>query len=330
MTDIGNYTILEELSKNNLGITYKAYDKDVQKDITLKTFNMEGLGSNLKRFENEVQTLYRLCHPGIISLLGHGKIDNLYCICMEYLPGLNLREIFTYYSSATKTCPSRRHDTSKIIATPFGFLRSELYIAKTICIIKNLCLAVDYANRQGIIHKDLKPENFIVELPEKLISEKDPEFSARYEKPFPNRFLNYIVSQPEITAKITDFALTSQLGTGKFFDDTVPIFGTPEYMSPEQALGESKLDTRTDIFALGVVLYELLTGHSPFASSNIEETLDKVINCDPVAPSKRNYKLAPQLDAVIMKALEKEKEARYQTAKEFADGLGEVYGAMSL
>lgn len=321
MTDIGNYTILEELSRNNLGITYKAYDKEAQKNITLKTFNMEGLKSNLKRFENEVQTLYKLCHPGIISLLGHGQIDNLYCVCMEYLPGLNLREIFTHYTSTEKTGPSRRHDTSKIIATPFGFLRSETYIAKIVYIIRNLCLAVDYANRQGIIHKDLKPENFIIELPEKLLSEKDHEFNAMYEKPFPNRFLNYIAAQPEITAKITDFALTSQLGTGKFFDDTVPIFGTPEYMSPEQALGESRLDTRTDVFALGVVLYELLTGHSPFASSNIEETLDKVINYDPIAPSKRNYKLTPQMDAVILKALEKEKESRYQTAKEFADEL---------
>src|SRR6202166_876362 len=159
-------------------------------------------------------------------------------------------------------------------------------VSRVLKIMEQICSALDFAHQHNVVHRDIKPANLML--------------------------------TPDDTVKITDFGTAKilQFGTAQ----TAHVMGTPSYMSPEQVKGKP-VDGRSDIFSLGVILYELMTGEKPFPGQNITTVIYKIINEDPISPRSLDSSIHPGLSAVITRALAKEPSARYQTCQELLDAL---------
>jgi serine/threonine protein kinase/WD40 repeat protein len=291
----GKYTLVEHIGAGGMGTVYRARQSDpVKRDVALKLIK-DGLDSKtvLARFDAERQALALMDHPNIARIYDGGTTDSGQpFFVMELIAGVPL----------TQFCDQKR------LRIP---ARLELFV--------QVCQAVQHAHQKGIIHRDLKPRNV-------LVTEVD--------------------GRP--TPKVIDFGVakaTEQRLTDLSFADTASIVGTPPYMSPEQADPSSTdIDTRTDVYALGVVLYELLTGSPPLeprdlARCAVLEMFRLVREEDPqrpstkvgsaaalpsiaanrdVEPAKLARLLRGELDWVVMKALEKDRNRRYESANSFA------------
>ena len=162
--------------------------------------------------------------------------------------------------------------------------------------IIQVCIALDFAHQRGIIHRDIKPDNIVI--------------------------------SQEGTVKVTDFGIARIEGSDLVKTKDETFMGTIYYCSPEQFKGFSKVDNRTDIFSLGVVLYQLATGRLPFTGSTPWEVMTNIITNEPISPRTVNPDLPPRLDRIVLKALAKRPENRFQTAKEFKDALEDVLTEM--
>jgi serine/threonine protein kinase len=231
------YDILQCLGRGGMGVVYKAWQKALDREVAIKLLGGEWKDdpSFAKRFEREAKTLAQMSHPNIVTVHDFGDADGLYYIVMEYVDGVNLRDLLSN-----------------------GRMEPEQALA----IVPPICEALEYAHGKGVIHRDIKPENLLMDR--------------------------------EGRVKIADFGIASLVGK------TQDISGTPAYMAPEQANGS--VDRRTDIYALGVVLYEMLTGEQPAK--------------EVVAPSQK-VEVDLRIDEMVLRAIEKEPERRYQTAGEF-------------
>jgi serine/threonine protein kinase len=287
----GRYTLVELLGEGGMGAVYRAEQtQPIRRQVALKLIRA-GMDTRsvVARFDAERQALALMDHPGIARVFDGGETDDGQpFFVMELVNGLPI----------TKYCDGRRLSINA---------RLELFVA--------VCQAVQHAHQKGIIHRDLKPGNV-------LVTEVD-------RKPTP-KVIDFGV------AKAIEFDLTDQS-----FGDTGAIVGTPAYMSPEQADPSSMdIDTRTDIYALGVILYELLVGSPPidpkdFRRGAVLEMLRMVREVDPprpstklsssenvetiaasrsVEPARLSSSLRRELDWVVMKALEKDRNRRYETA----------------
>ena len=291
----GRYTLVEVLGEGGMGTVYRAGQTDpVKRDVALKLIK-RGMDSRqvLARFDSERQALALMDHPNIARIFDGGvTTSGQPFFVMELVKGAPI----------TKYCDEKRLTVKA---------RLELFVA--------VCQAVQHAHQKGIIHRDLKPGNV-------LVAEVDG-------RPTP-KVIDFGV------AKATEFKLTEQS-----LSDTGAIVGTPAYMSPEQADPSSMdIDTRTDVYSLGVILYELLVGSSPLEAKHFHrgavlEMLRMVREVDPPKPSTKlssaealpniaaNRSIEParlskllqgELDWVVMKALEKDRNRRYDTANGFA------------
>lgn len=296
---LGNYKLLQQIGEGGFGIVYMAeQDRPVRRKVALKIIK-PGMDSKevVARFEAERQALALMDHPNIARVLDAGATDGgMPYFVMELVKGMPI----------TEYCDKHKLSTTE---------RLQLFA--------KVCRAVQHAHQKGIIHRDLKPSNI-------LVTHHDGE-------PVP---------------KVIDFgvakALSQELTERTMFTRFGQVIGTPQYMSPEQAdMNEIDVDTRTDIYSLGVVLYELLTGRPPFTSEELSgkgfDEMRRIIREEcPRRPScqvatleaqiattiaeRRKCKfdtlrrlLAGELDWIVMKALEKDRSRRYETAM----GLGE-------
>ncbi len=294
---IGRYKLRRLLGEGGMGMVYLAEQEgEIKREVALKIIK-RGMGSArvLARFESERQALALLDHPNIAHVYDAGTTERgLPYFAMEYVKGIPITE----YSDRYK------------LSTPE---RLKLFIS--------LCQAIQHAHHKGIIHRDIKPFNVLVTL--------------RDGNPVP---------------KIIDFgvakALNQRLTEKTLFTEEGQLIGTPEYMSPEQAeVTGLDVDTRTDIYSLGVLLYQLLTGHTPFDSEDLRSRgyaeMQRIIcEQDPVKPSTKLTTLGGMLadiagchsatteqllksvrgdlDWIVMKALEKDRTRRYETANGLA------------
>lgn len=231
------FEILECLGRGGMGVVYKARQKSLDRLVAIKILPPEGVGEEAfsERFAREAATLAKLSHPNIVTVHDFGEAAGLFYIVMEYVDGVNLRDLLR---------------------------EGKLEAKQALAIVPPICEALQYAHDKGIVHRDIKPEN--------LLLDRDGR------------------------VKIADFGIASLVGASG------ESAGTPPYMAPEQSGGRT--DHRADIYALGVVLYEMLTGERP--------------EKDVVAPS-RKVQVDVRIDEMVLRALEKEPELRYQTAVEF-------------
>ncbi len=267
----GRYRIDALLGSGGMGSVYRATQLNLDRTVAIKIISA-GLAdpAAFERFKREALVVARLRHPNIVSVFDFGAATDLGAyIVMEYLPGTSLnREL-------------KR--------------RGPLPVDEAIEIISQVCNAVTEAHASGVVHRDLKPHNIVLE-----------------------------ATREGVRVKVLDFGIAKlwdDTGTdGASLTKTGAFLGTPSYMAPEQWSGEAA-DARLDVYALGCVFYELLTGKPPFVSSNSVKLLRMHTEQTPVPPSTHRHEIDAHVDAAVLRALAKLPDDRFQSPADFAEAL---------
>jgi TolB-like protein/Tfp pilus assembly protein PilF/predicted Ser/Thr protein kinase len=263
--DFGDYELLEEIGQGGQGVVYRARQKSLNRIVALKVI---GLGqwatkAHLKRFRLEAEAAARLDHPCIVPIHEVGERDGYCYFSMNFIEGGQLDDVV-------------EHD--------------QLPIRRAVELIAKLARAIHYAHEHGILHRDIKPGNI-------LLDEK---------------------GEPHLT----DFGLAMLVERESNLTRTKEVFGTPSYMAPEQAAGETKkLTSAIDVYGLGAVLYQLLTGHPPFAGGTAYDTIQLLLETEPRPPRLLNPKIDRDLSTICLKCLEKDPRRRYSSALALAEDL---------
>lgn len=255
----GRYRLDAMIGEGSTAVVYKATDIRLEREVAVKVLLPHVHDTTKKRFQREALAAAKLSHNGIMGIYDVGEDGNHQYLVVELITGQPLHALM----------PAQAKDVIEI-----GY---------------QICQALEYAHRVGLIHRDIKPANI------------------------------YMTDDRQI--KLMDFGLAiSHSGDEKRLTALGTIIGTPAYLSPEQAQG-LKLDPRTDIYSLGIVLYELLTGQLPFDADDIGSILLQQVKKEAEPPSKHVDHVPPALEDIILKSLEKKREARFRSAEEMAEAL---------
>ncbi len=264
---LGRYVIEKELGRGGMGVVFLAQDPELDRKVAMKVVKGDAGGMSeefLERFEIEARASAKLHHPNIVPIYDVGTSEEWRYFTMEFVEGETLAQRIKK--------------------------RGKLPFEEMVPVLARSAHAVHYAHTQGILHRDLKPGNIMI----------DPRGEPR----------------------LMDFGLAKQIGAPSEITVSGNIFGTPAYMSPEQAQGLNKeVDQQSDVYSLGAIFYEMLTGRSPFQGDTVMQVLKKILEEDPVRPSRLREGVPADLEAICLKALEKEKKNRYRTAGELAEDL---------
>jgi serine/threonine-protein kinase len=296
---VAGYEILAEVGRGGMGVVYRARQTALDRLVALKVVLAGDHASDegLVRFHREAQAVARLQHPGIVQIYEIGASGGLPFLALEYIAGGSLSQ--------------------RLAGTPLPGREAAQLVAA-------LADAVHHAHERGIVHRDLKPANVLLAgdgsppspaLPV-VPTTKVPSQAA----PGPSRLAG-------LTPKISDFGLAKRLDAPAGLTQSGAIVGTPSYMAPEQAHGRSK-DVRpaADVYALGAVLYEALTGRPPFKAAQAVDTLLQVISDEPVPPRRLQPKVPRDLDTICLKCLQKLPARRYPSALALAEDLRRFLG----
>jgi serine/threonine protein kinase/tetratricopeptide (TPR) repeat protein len=259
------YEILELLGQGGMGAVYKAHDIELERLVALKLIRPD-LASNpeiLRRFKQELILAREVTHRNVIRIFDLGQAKGFKFITMEFVEGRDLRAILRE--------------------------RGKLPPEETVRIISQVCRALESAHAAGVVHRDLKPQNIMLDAKDRVY--------------------------------VMDFGIAHSLETPGM-TQTGALMGTPEYMSPEQAKG-IKVDPRSDLFSLGIIFYELLTGISPFKADTAVATLLKRTQERPQPPAEVDPTIPKAISDVVMKCLEIDRGLRFSTAREILEDLGQ-------
>src|SRR5437867_2949263 len=265
LMDYGDYELLEEIGRGGQGVVYRARQKSLNRTVALKVI---GLGqwatqAHLKRFRREAEAAANLDHPCIVPIYEVGEREGSCYFSMKFIDGGQLDEV-------TKRTPISTRNAAELIA--------------------KLARTVHYAHEHGILHRDIKPGNILVD------TKGEPH--------------------------LTDFGLARLLETKSTVTHTMDVLGTPSYMAPEQASGRNEqLTSATDVYGLGAVFYQLLTGHPPFAGGTTYETVRLVLEAETRQLRLWNPKIDRELSTICLKCLEKDPKRRYSSALALAEDL---------
>jgi serine/threonine protein kinase len=287
---IDGYEVLEEVGQGGMGVVYKALHLRLKRVVALKMLQpAAGLSTSdwdhlLKRFRREAEALARVRHPNVVEVYDVGETPaGVPYFSLEFCSGGSLDR--------------------KLDGTPMPPREAA-------ALIQALARGMAAAHKEQVIHRDLKPANVLLAVGNALRGV--PEGSGTPRRAFPT----------DVVPKITDFGLARKLDeVGQTHSGA--IFGTPSYMAPEQAQGKGRLaGPACDIYSLGAILYECLTGKPPFKAATVLDTLQQVISDEPVAPRQFNAKVPRDLETICLGCLHKEPARRYCDADTLADDLG--------
>lgn len=268
LQQLGRYQIRRVLGRGAMGVVYEGVDPKLNRPVAIKTIlksqlsDPEMAAEYQVRFEREAQAVARLNHPHIVGVFDFGEENNVAYIVMELIRG---EELKAYFDKGT-----------------------QFAVKDVVRMTGELLDALGYAHEQGIVHRDVKPANVMLDA--------------------------------QMRVKLTDFGVARLSDTGSDGTQAGTMVGTPSYMSPEQAMG-NPVGTRSDIFAVGIVLYQLLTMKRPFVGDGHWAVQRQIIQDDPVPPSVQNPALDPVFDAIVFRALAKNPEERYPYARAFKEDL---------
>ncbi|MEW5724736.1 MAG: protein kinase [Thermodesulfobacteriota bacterium] len=263
---IGRYEILRELGRGAMGTVYLGQDTKIGRQTAIKTilfkeqYDKDEEEEGRARFFHEAETAGRLSHPHIVTIYDVEEEGDLGYIAMELLDGRPLGD--------------------------YTLKKTLLPVRKVIEVTATIAEALDYAHQNGVVHRDVKPDNIM------------------------------LLGTGE--AKITDFGVARAMATSKTKTGTKK--GTPFYMSPEQIMGQ-KVDGRSDIFSLGIVMYELLTGRHPYQATDMTELIGKITTVEPTPVTEINPEVPKAVGQILVKAMAKDKDKRYQRAAQMAQHL---------
>jgi serine/threonine protein kinase/Tfp pilus assembly protein PilF len=263
--ELGDYELLEEVGRGGQGVVFRARQKSLNRTVALKVITLGQWASeaHLKRFRREAEAAASLDHAGIVPIYEVGERDGSCYFSMKFVEGGQLDEV-------VRRAPMSIRQAAELIAK----------VART----------VHYAHEHGILHRDIKPGNILLD------QQGEPH--------------------------LTDFGLARLIETESTVTRTLEVLGTPSYMAPEQAAGETtKLSKATDVYGLGAVLYQLLTGQPPFAGGTTYETIRLLRDTEPRAPRLLNPKIDRDLSTICLKCLEKDPKRRYSSALALAEDL---------
>ena len=263
--DFGDYELLKEVGRGGQGIVYRARQKSLNRTVALKVI---GLGNwateaHVKRFRREAEAAASLEHPGIVPIHDVGERDGSCYFSMKFVEGGQLDEVVR---------------------------REPMPLRCAVELIVKVARTVHYAHEHGILHRDIKPGNILLD------AKGEPH--------------------------LTDFGLARLVETESTVTHTLEVLGTPSYMAPEQAVGNnSALTAATDVYSLGAVLYQLLTGHPPFAGGTTYETIKLLLDTEPRQPQALNPRIDRDLSTICLKCLEKNPRRRYFSASALSEDL---------
>jgi serine/threonine protein kinase len=293
---VPGYEILGVLGRGGMGVVYEARQIALKRTVALKMIlgGVHASPGQLARFRVEAEAVAHLQHPNIVQIHEVGQHNGLPYFSLEFVGGGSLDQHLAGVPQSAR--PAAR-------------------------LVEKLARAMHHAHQRGIIHRDLKPANVLLTAaPEEPPPAKDSALHAHGEASGSSHSGTGIFwGEP----KITDFGLAKQLEDDSNQTRSGAVLGTPSYMAPEQARGEiHAIGPATDVYALGAILYEMLTGRPPFRAARPLDTVQQVISQDPVAPSRLQPKVPRDLETICLKCLEKEPKKRYASALEMAEDLG--------
>src|SRR5438552_6988611 len=254
----GRYEILDILGQGGMGAVYKAKDRELDRWVAIKVIQ-PGLANSpsiLKRFKQELILARQVTHRNVVRIFDIGETDGMKFITMEYIDGGDLKSLIIE--------------------------RRKLSPLEAVDIVRQICLALDAAHAEGVVHRDLKPQNIMMDHTGRVVV---MDFGIAYSKEMPGMTM------------------------------TGALMGTPEYMSPEQAEGK-KTDLRADVYAVGLIFYEMLTGKIPFKADTAVDTMYKRTRERPIPPIELDASIPLHANQIIMKCLEPVPDNRFQSVKE--------------
>ncbi|MFC2166371.1 protein kinase [Acidobacteriota bacterium] len=260
------YQVIEELGLGGMGRVYKVLDKTVDEKVALKLLNPDiaAQEQTIERFRNELKLARKISHRHVCRMYDLSEADGMPFITMEYISGEDLKSLIKR--------------------------AGQISVGKALNLTQQILEGLDEAHRMGVVHRDLKPQNIMVDM--------------------------------DGNAKITDFGIARSTKTKGMTGPGI-IIGTPEYMSPEQVEGK-QVDNRSDLYSLGIVLYELVTGKLPFEGDTPLSVAVKHKIEEPRAPQDINAQIPRDLNRVILKCMAKDKKERYQSADELLSDLKKI------
>ena len=289
------YAILDILGRGGMGVVYKALQVGLNRLVALKMIvsGVHAGPEELARFRREAEAVAGLRHPNIVQIYEIGELDGVPFFSLELADGGSLAD--------------------RLDGTPQP-ARAAAELVET------LARAVHAAHECGIVHRDLKPANILLSVSsdQRAVSGKKPERAG---------LDHHSLVTDDCTPKITDFGLAKRLDIEVGQTKTGAVIGTPSYMAPEQAAGRTReIGRATDVYALGAMLYELLTGRPPFRAETALETARQVIYVEPVSPRRLQPRVPRDLETICLKCLAKEPRKRYACALALAEDLHRYLG----
>jgi WD40 repeat protein len=274
----GDYELIEEIARGGMGVVYRARQVSLNRPVAVKMI----LGGHLatpalvSRFHTEAEAAARLDHPNIVPIYEIGEYDGQHYFSMKLIEGGTLARSSVFSNQYS------------VFSKPDGAGRAALDILASL--IAKIARAVHYAHQRGILHRDLKPTNVLID------QQGEPH--------------------------VTDFGLAKLIESDASLTYSAAVMGTPSYMAPEQAAGHIKeLTIAADIYSLGAILYELLTGQPPFRAETVLETMRQVCEQEPARPRTLNPQVDRDLETICLKCLNKNLQARYGSAEMLAEDL---------